>query len=215
MSGELAVDASDIVRLLLALLVGGLIGAEREFRDKAAGFRTITLICVGSALFTMFSVRLAGEHDPARIAAQIVTGVGFLGAGVILHQGGEVRGLTTASTIWLAAALGMGLGGGYLLFSCIAAAIVLFVLWVLPGFDALVDRLRQTRTYEVTTALNRGKYAQIEALFRQCGLRAKAHAEAKREGEMVITWTVHGPQEGHRRALEALFADPEIRRLRV
>lgn len=92
--------------MLVAILIGGLIGAEREFHEKAAGFRTITFICLGSTLFTMLSLELGGARDPVRIAASIVTGIGFIGAGVILRDGGRIVGLTTASTIWISAALG-------------------------------------------------------------------------------------------------------------
>ena len=98
----------DILKLVFAVVVGGALGAEREFRDRAAGFRTIILICTGATLFTMFSVKLGGPQDPARIAASIVSGVGFLGAGAIMRGPVRVVGLTTASTIWLAAALAWG-----------------------------------------------------------------------------------------------------------
>ena len=111
------IGLNEIIRLLFAVFIGGLIGIERELHYKAAGFRTMMLICVGAALFTMFSIRIGGPSDPARIAAQIVTGVGFIGAGVILHEKGEVRGITTAASIWAAAALGIGIGAGYLLFA--------------------------------------------------------------------------------------------------
>jgi len=84
-------EQEDILKLVLAIVVGGLIGAEREFRDRAAGFRTIILICTGAALFTIFSVKLGGPDDPVRVAANIVTGVGFLGAGVLLRDGGRRR----------------------------------------------------------------------------------------------------------------------------
>ena len=102
----------DFIQLLLAILIGGLIGAEREYRDKAAGFRTTMLICVGATIFTNFSVKLGGGMEPTWIAASIVTGMGFLGAVAILRGSGHVTGLTAASPIWLAAALGMGIGGG-------------------------------------------------------------------------------------------------------
>ena len=86
----------DLLKILLAVVVGGAIGIEREFRDKAAGFRTLIFICLGATLFTMFSLNLAGDKDPTRIASAIVSGVGFLGAGVILREGGRVIGLTTS-----------------------------------------------------------------------------------------------------------------------
>src|SRR5512138_2976902 len=126
------VSPEDILKICLALVAGGLIGIEREFRDKAAGFRTLIFICVGAALFTIFSTKLAGDRDPTRIAANIVSGVGFLGAGVILRDGGRVIGLTTAATIWLTAALGMGIGGGEYLLVAIGVVITLVVLWVFP-----------------------------------------------------------------------------------
>ena len=84
----------DVIKLLLAVLVGGVVGAEREFRDKAAGFGTIILICVGATLFSIFSLKLGSDRDPVRIAANIVSGVGFLGAGVILQAGGRILGIT-------------------------------------------------------------------------------------------------------------------------
>jgi putative Mg2+ transporter-C (MgtC) family protein len=102
----------DLLKIILAVAAGGLIGMEREFRDKAAGFRTLIFICIGAALFTILSSALAPSSDPNRIAAGMISGVGFLGAGVILREGGRVTGLTTAATIWLTAAIGMALGGG-------------------------------------------------------------------------------------------------------
>src|SRR3989442_12396163 len=106
------------IRLLLAAVLGGLIGIEREIRDKPAGLRTNILICVGSALFMSLSAQIAHllGGDPTRIAAQIISGIGFLGAGAVLHSHGFVLGLTTAATIWVVAGGGEGggLGGGFL-----------------------------------------------------------------------------------------------------
>src|SRR5512146_419929 len=119
----------DLIKIGLAILVGGLIGAEREDRDKAAGFRTIILITLGSTLFTIFSVKLAGPgNDPMRVAANILTGIGFIGAGAILRGERGVVGLTTAATIWLSAALGLGIGGGEYILSLVTTALILAVL---------------------------------------------------------------------------------------
>src|SRR5918911_2677805 len=105
-----------IGRVLVAFLLGGVIGVERERRAKVAGLRTHMLVAGGSALFTVASYALfVGEgtgYDPSRVAAQIVTGIGFLGAGAIIHSAGSVSGLTTAASIWIAAAIGMVAGGG-------------------------------------------------------------------------------------------------------
>jgi putative Mg2+ transporter-C (MgtC) family protein len=139
----------DILKLVFAIVIGGLIGAEREFRDRAAGFRTIILICVGATLFTIFSVKLGGVEDPVRVAANIVTGVGFLGAGVLLRDGGRVIGLTTAATIWLSASLGMGIGAADYALTALATAAVLIVLWVFPAIEHRIESAREARTYEV------------------------------------------------------------------
>lgn len=135
----------DLLKILLAIAVGGVIGLEREFRDKAAGFRTLIFICVGSTLFTVFSSKLAGVNDPTRIASGIVTGVGFLGAGVIMREGGRVIGLTTAAIIWLVAALGMGIGGGDYGLAIAVAGITVVVLLGFPLLERVVNVIRDER----------------------------------------------------------------------
>ncbi len=142
----MALVSEDIVKILIAVIAGGLIGIEREFREKAAGFRTIILICVGATLFTLFSSKLALNGDPGRIAANIVSGVGFLGAGVILRSGGQVVGLTTASTIWLTAAIGMGIGAGEYILIGIVVVLALMVLWLFPRIERWIDNLRIERS---------------------------------------------------------------------
>src|SRR5688572_839646 len=109
-----AMDVSLIIfRMVLAIVIGGIIGAEREYQNKSAGFRTMMLICMGSALFTIVSMELDDTHTPDRIASNIVTGIGFVGAGVIFKGDTGINGITTAATIWVVAALGMGIGGGF------------------------------------------------------------------------------------------------------
>ena len=131
----------NLFRLTLAAALGGAIGFERELRDREAGLRTHLLVSVGSCLFTLVSAYGFNEFlvgggnvvrtDPTRIAAQIVTGVGFLGAGAIIRQGFSVRGLTTAATLWVVAAIGMASGAGYFSAAVITTALVLFSLWPL------------------------------------------------------------------------------------
>jgi putative Mg2+ transporter-C (MgtC) family protein len=123
-------------KLAIAVLIGGGVGLEREIKGKPAGLRTNILICVGSALLMDLSMSIAATHggDPGRIAAQVVTGIGFLGAGTILHTRGQITGLTSAATIWVVAALGLTIGAGYFveaLGSTITVMIVLIGLgWV-------------------------------------------------------------------------------------
>jgi putative Mg2+ transporter-C (MgtC) family protein len=133
-------DIELIQRLLLAAAIGGGLGAERELRRKSAGFRTNILIALGAAIFTIASLTLApGGGDPTRIAAQIVTGIGFLGAGTILHSRDGVHGLTTAATVWVNAALGIAAGGGQYRLAIIGGAIVLSVLLVLGPIEAAIE----------------------------------------------------------------------------
>src|SRR5688500_13497063 len=116
-----------LLKLGLALLIGTIIGAEREYKNKSAGLRTLILICVGSTLFTMLSAALGADNETGRIASNIVTGIGFLGAGAIMREGLTVSGLTTASSIWVTAALGRAVGAGEYYMAILAAVIVLAV----------------------------------------------------------------------------------------
>jgi putative Mg2+ transporter-C (MgtC) family protein len=130
-----------MLRLLLAAALGAAIGLEREYRRKAAGLRTNILIALGSALFTTLSIELGGGGaTPDRIAAQIVTGIGFLGAGAILRSGRTVHGMTTAATIWVNAAVGMAAGAGQFAMATVATTITLAVLALLPPVEAYFDR---------------------------------------------------------------------------
>jgi putative Mg2+ transporter-C (MgtC) family protein len=203
------IGLNEIIRLLVAVFIGGLIGIERELHYKAAGFRTMMLICVGAALFTMFSIRIGGPSDPARIAAQIVTGVGFIGAGVILHEKGEVRGITTAASIWAAAALGIGIGAGYLLFAAIATALLLFVAAVLPWFERRIVR-SVSRAYTITTHLDPDRRAHLQETFQRCGLQAHCDSESKRGDLMQTVWHVIGSAQGQEQAVAAFYADPAV-----
>ncbi len=124
----------DIYKAIVSLIAGLILGFEREMKDKSAGLKTITIICLGSTLFSILSYKLAGDGDPTRIASYIVSGIGFLGAGVIFKEGFSVYGLTTAGIIWIAAAIGMSIGFGeiYIAFTfLIGALIVLYVAKVL------------------------------------------------------------------------------------
>ena len=134
-------DAELTTRLLLAALLGGIIGFERELRHKSAGLRTNILIAVGSAAFTLMSIEIAdGQADPGRVAAQIVTGIGFLGAGAIMRTDSGIQGLTTAATVWVNAAVGVAAGGGEYHLAVIATAVTIAVLLVLSPLEKILDR---------------------------------------------------------------------------
>jgi len=134
-------DTEIVRRLLLAVAVGGIIGLEREIRHKSAGFRTNILIAMGSAVFTIMSIALSDRNgDPGRIAAQIVTGIGFLGAGAIVRNRNRVIGLTTAATVWVNAALGVAAGAGDYHLAVIGGAVTLAVLLILHPIERGIER---------------------------------------------------------------------------
>lgn len=138
-----------LIAIILATVLGGVIGFERQLRGKAAGLRTNVLICLGAAVFTLISRTLGGtESDSSRIAAQIVTGIGFLGAGAIIQDRGGVHGLTTAATIWLVAAVGTACGAGLYLLATITTIVALFVLIGLAGVEKPFEKLKKPKPPE-------------------------------------------------------------------
>lgn len=174
------------VRILLAALVGGLIGLEREYHDKIAGFRTMILIATGSALFTIMSGVIGSIADPARVAAAIVSGIGFLGAGAVVKMGLNVRGLTTAATIWLVASLGMGMGAGQFLLTFLVTAFVLVVLWILPFFERRIDALHEFLEFRIVIKNTDKQEEQLLKMLKEedikyVSLRRTKHNTKERE----------------------------------
>jgi putative Mg2+ transporter-C (MgtC) family protein len=140
-------------RAAVALLLGAFIGAERQWRQRMAGLRTNALVALGAALFELFAVMLSDSHavDPTRIAAYVVSGVGFLGAGVIMRDGVNVRGINTAATIWCSSAVGVLAGAGYIAEAAIGAVLVVIAHMALRPLGLRVDRLPTTEESEVET----------------------------------------------------------------
>jgi len=211
----MSLNPEDIFRLVLSLFVGGIIGAEREWRDKTAGFRTLMFISAGSTLFTIFSMRMAASigvtGDPARIAAQIVTGIGFLGAGAIIRTEGELYGLTTAATIWLAAALGMGVGAGEYLFSVAGAVIILLALLVFPSVEHQMGRLQQVITYRFICSYDPTKIKAVTDLFNQSGLHVLVTKTNRQGRDMVCTFRVRGKAAAHQNIIEKFLEDLDLK----
>lgn len=129
-----------ILRMLVALICGAFIGFERQWHHKNAGLRTNTLVAIGAAIYVLISVQLTAEDgDVTRIIGQVVTGIGFLGAGVILHRGVDVQGLTTAATIWCSSAIGCLAGAGLIVEAFIATVVILIVNLVFVKIDTFLD----------------------------------------------------------------------------
>jgi putative Mg2+ transporter-C (MgtC) family protein len=182
-----------VLRLGLAALAGGLVGIDREARGREAGFRTNILVCFGSALVMLVSIRFAlvpwnapeGINlniDPARIAYGVMTGVGFLGAGSIVHNRGTVRGLTTAAALWCVAAVGLAFGFGMYLLSIIATVMVFVVLWLFDYFEDAVPRLRQ-RTITLRTHYHPGCVAESIQRMKEANVKV-LDASFERGGDL-------------------------------
>ncbi|MBN2257500.1 MAG: MgtC/SapB family protein [Anaerolineaceae bacterium] len=206
-------DWLDLLKLLAALLAGGLIGAERERSRKAVGLRTLVLISTGSALFTMLSMKISAVYgfDPARIAANIVTGIGFLGAGVILEERGRVTGLTTAATIWLSAALGMAAGMGQFVLLAITTTLSMLVLLSFYHIERLLASGTDDRTYTVTIAVDWEKFKHIRNMFKDQGMEITSHKQEKLGKTMVCTFEVWGPIKKHDKLTQKLLSDEDIK----
>lgn len=158
--------SSTLARLLLAAILGGIIGLERQLRHRPAGLRTNMFICFGAAMFTVLSRQLAGTpSDSARIAAQIIPGIGFIGAGSILHARASVTGLTTAATLFVVAGVGMAAGGGLYLTACFATVIILIALVLLGRVEAAFLLKSFTTTYEVMGRNVDGMLGEVNRLL--------------------------------------------------
>jgi len=193
--------------VLLAVICGGAVGLERELRGKAAGLRTNILICVGATLFTQLSVHLGTPRgDPGRVAAQIVTGVGFIGAGTILHSRGAVTGLTSAATIWVVAAIGVALGAGEVLDGVGVTLLLLLVLRGLGWAEGQVRRRATEATISVEVMPGPEQVERIEEIIRTSGLAvATMRAEPARDGRTLLVFTVRGSSRHHDQARRALL----------
>lgn len=176
------------LKLLVATVLGGLIGLEREAHDRPAGLRTHTLVCLGSAIYMILSMSFSkdGTADPGRIAAQVATGVGFLGAGTIIRHGNSVRGLTTAASIWAVAAIGLCVGRGdtgYI----IAISATAFVFGTLRGLSYVEKRLALRLRVRHTTIRYRGgdeTFARIGSELTLLGVQIQAREAISESGDI-------------------------------
>src|SRR3982751_181167 len=185
-----------LLRLFLVIAVGGIIGAEREYRSKSAGFRTMILICLGSFLFTTFS-KFMSDQSPDRIASNIVTGIGFLGAGVIFKSDNRVNGITTAATIWAVAALGMGIANGMYLLVGASCVIILAALLLLTRLEQLIDKANQSHTYKIVSVYKEDLLKEYEQLLDDCHLRYKRMKRLKSGENIIGIWIVQGSEKNH------------------
>lgn len=146
---DIAFVYDDLYKVALAVFCGSIIGFEREYKNKSAGLRTMILICLGATIFTIVSQK-AGDGSDDRIAANIITGIGFIGAGVIFKDGLSVKGLTTASVIWVVASLGMLIGIAHYTLSVMLTAIIISVLSLFSWLETIMDLFYTRKTFNIT-----------------------------------------------------------------
>lgn len=201
-----------LLQLALAVLLGGAIGLEREISGKPAGLRTNILICVGAALFTTLSMKMSlGRGDPARIAAQILPGVGFIGAGTILHMRGSVTGLTSAATIWVVAAIGMALGAGAYTEALGASLLVLAVLQGLGWVEGVLARASTRSHFVIHAKPDPTALEELESLVRRTGLEIERSSSRRENVDLVIEFELRGPKRLHDQVLVGVVHHPSVR----
>jgi putative Mg2+ transporter-C (MgtC) family protein len=200
-----------ILKLILALIVGGLIGAEREYHTKSAGFRTLTLICIGATLFTVFSQILGDPGNRDRVASNIATGIGFVGAGVIFKGDFGVNGITTAAMIWVTASLGMAIGAGYELVALIACGIILLMLYVFSRLEGWIDRVNQTRNYKIVCEYQNETLHNYEESFLKYHLKFRRSREMKMGDMITGEWMVKGSENNHLQFIKEILNNPSVK----
>ncbi|MCZ6690184.1 MAG: MgtC/SapB family protein [Planctomycetota bacterium] len=202
-----------VLRLALAVLLGGLIGFEREFSGKAAGLRTNILICLGAAAFTLGSIFFAEgtTADLSRVAAQIVTGIGFLGAGTIIQARGEVQGLTSAATIWVVASIGLAAGCGYYSLAIVTTAFAMISLLILGWMEKSLLSKRETKQYEITMINSTAAIEKVQKLLREGGADLELTGIRKDGDEACLTYRVTATTKSHEALSKTLSPLPEVR----
>jgi putative Mg2+ transporter-C (MgtC) family protein len=204
-----------VLRLMLAAALGGMIGLEREHSGKPAGFRTNLLICLGAALVMELSMRIGSNGaDPGRIGAQIVSGIGFLGAGTILHFRGSVIGLTTAATLWVVAAIGMAVGAQAYLEAVGATALVMLTLMVLGRVeDHLIPRKASERVVDLTLTRDPGVVIRLEQRFERLGLNIDTLRIEKGETTYQVSFHARGSADAWDQIARELLTVEDVRRV--
>jgi putative Mg2+ transporter-C (MgtC) family protein len=218
-----ALKLATLGRLLLAAVLGGLIGVERELKAKPAGLRTTLLICVGAAMFTELSLDLAmlataagtGDAlraDPARLAAQIIPGIGFIGAGAILHGRGKVTGLTTAATLWVVTAIGIAVGAGAYVEAIGTTVMVLGTLLVLARVERVLRSRFSSRRYTAAVDTSTEAMERLIEQFRGRKLEMKVETMEKVGDEVEVTFKATGPLDDHDQLVKHMVRDQGVRR---
>ena len=178
------VETQTLLKIVASCFAGALLGVEREFHHKAAGMRTLTLICVGSTLFTILSVEIGFPSSPDRVASNILTGIGFIGAGVIFKGEYTIDGITTAATIWITAALGIGLGMSHYVLVALTLFLVLCILQGLKVIERWIGGISEKRTYLIAWDASKSQSPDLHHHFNKYHLKHK-HLTESRNGTLI------------------------------
>ena len=182
----------------VACIIGAILGIEREFRSKPAGFRRMILISVGSCLYTILSKEIVSGGGADRIASNIVTGIGFIGAGVIFKEGISVNGLTTAALIWITAALGMAIGYHNYPLAILVTIIVVIALFVLEPVHRFISRFHKVKDYRIRTVLlGNTLKPELEAFFNTHGLTFRCMKMFKENNDAVYLYRISSPDRNY------------------
>ena len=198
----------DIYKLLISFVLGAIIGTEREYRSKSAGLRTLILIAMGSTLFTILSIKVSS--DAGRIAANIVTGIGFIGAGIIFRENSRVVGITTAAIVWVTAAVGMGIGAGFYEVTIVCFVISGMSLVILSPVQKFIRKKSQIRNYRLMCVYQKKSLKKYEELFRDYDLKILRGEQTRTGNHITGNWTLQGSEKMHDELTRHLLDDSDI-----
>ncbi len=212
---DISIYFEEAAQVSVAFVVGAVIGLEREFRSKPAGFRTMILICVGSCLYTILS-KEAGGGSSDRIASNIVTGIGFIGAGVIFKEGITVNGLTTAALIWITAALGMAIGFHNYPLAILVSSMVVIVLFVLEPVQRFINKLHRVKDYKIRTVeLGNNFKNELEIFFNSHDLTYRCMKIVKENNDAVYLYRISSPDRNYDAVNQFLLHHKEVNSFEV
>lgn len=208
---NLTIYIEEAAQVSVAFIIGAIIGIEREFRSKPAGFRTMILICVGSCLYTILS-KESNLVSPDRIASNIVTGIGFIGAGVIFKEGISVNGLTTAALIWITAALGMAVGYHNYPLTIVVTAMVVTALFVLEPVQNFINQLHKVKDYRICINKQGENFKQeIEVFLQSKKISYRCMKVIKENNDAVYLYRISSPDRNYDSINEFLLKHTEVK----
>jgi putative Mg2+ transporter-C (MgtC) family protein len=205
-----------LARLMLAAILGGIIGLERELKHRPAGLRTNMFICFGAAMFTVISLELGGANDATRIASQIIPGIGFIGAGSILRDKGGVTGLTTAATIFVVASIGMACGGGLYLPAVFATMLLLLALLILGALEGRLNLKPVMMEYVIVSDKSPDVVvSEINKALEEQSRELSSMHLIKLNGKEKIVFSVAATRKEHKELLDCLHQSEDLRNLKT